>query len=392
VKPEEEPVKPDESQPPPTQTVESSRDQEVREAASLALAARQREAEMLHDLVEAPCTPHITAQPTRNLLAPENAWNGTDSGPVIPAYVTLSGGAVRSHGVDISRYQQNAIHYDRLRECGTQFAFVKMDQVFHEHANHLRAREIQVIPYHYLTVRGSWRGRPMNFVNNPSIFGDGATEAELLSAAREVGRGQAQAFLTKYNAEIPEQHREQELPGLRGQLIALDVEEVFNNERHRGITTEQRIGYGRFYAAALAQWVQTVRTAHPNAIIVFYTFPDVFASYLSHAQPADYAIVNSLPVWVAQTGDRRGLDLSSRSGNSGRSLQALCLSNGVGNRCIFHQYTHRGLFAAIQPPDADFTTRRPNTHDVNRYLGAQAVVTEFGTAFVRPVPGSVSER
>jgi|CXWL01.1.fsa_nt_gi GH25 family lysozyme M1 (1,4-beta-N-acetylmuramidase) len=377
-------AKPPEGAPPAAPAGESPRQREAREAASRNFTERSRAAEALHTLIDSSCTPMHVAEPSRSLFSPSGAWNGTDSGPVVHSYVTLNGLPVLGHGVDISHYQSNVIDYDRLRDCGTEFAFVKLDRSFPEHASRLRARDIPVIPYHYLTVRGAWRGQRTNFTDMPALFGDTATEPELLDAARAIGRQQGQLFLTKYETEIAPAERVLSLPGLSGQLVALDVEEVFNGELHRNVTTAQRAGYGRFYAAALAEWVRTVQRAQPNSVVIFYTFPDVFASYLSYALPDDYAVVNFMPVWVAQTGDRSGLDLTSRQGGSGRSLQALCLSNGAGNRCIFHQYTHRGVFAAIQEPNADWTSMTPEHHDVDRYLGARAVVTEHGVTYVRP--------
>jgi GH25 family lysozyme M1 (1,4-beta-N-acetylmuramidase) len=391
-KPEDDEAKPAESTPPAPETPQSRAERERNRLRAQQEAEARENAERIGAAIAAACTPHPVAMDAHDFWNRPRLWGTTDAGPIVGHHVAVSDEDVLMHGVDISHHNDD-VDYARLAECGTEFAFVKMDQDFGSHAASLRSHNISVIPYHFLSSSARWNGRSQFMSCHPEFFGDAAMETQLLAAAEAAGRNQAATFLQRYASRVPADRRTVDLPGLSGQLIAIDVEATFANPSAVPACTaprstpDQNIRYGRYYGRVLSTWVGAVREQYPDAIILLYTDTNTFATHLAFATNDDYALASTMPVWVAQVTDESGRDIATRIATRteryGRQLQALCLANGAGNRCIFHQYTHRGLFGA-KNGERDWAVATPVHHDVDRYLGARPVVTEHGITYVRP--------
>jgi hypothetical protein len=301
-----------------------------------------------------------------------------DSGPIIKGFLDLrnpSGGILDiQHGVDLSHHNKQ-VNYSELSRCGADFAIIKMDNHFINHFQQLNLHGIPVVPYHYLSVAANNR---LDYKKRPEIFsapnGTALSESalrNLLNIAEVMGREKAKFFVAEYLARMPEQNRTFSLAGLNGQIVAVDVEEYFNGKS----TLVQRQAFGRFYAAMLASWIREVRSRLFDIKIIFYTFPDIYTSYLQFALPDANAIINAMPVWLARTrATGEDFDLKSE-----QNLQRICWSNNVGNRCILHQYSHRGVFAVNSRP-----SQNPPAHiDVNRLFVAKEVANGVGQQIVR---------
>ncbi|WP_174654545.1 hypothetical protein [Mesorhizobium prunaredense] len=276
------------------------------------------------------------------------------------------------HGVDLSHHNDRIL-YGELKRCGASFAILKMDKRFKIHKTELAGRDIRVIPYHYLSVVS---GEGKDYTRRPKEFSLQATSEEnrgagLLRIAENMGKTKAARFISQYESALSPTERTSELSGLKGKLIVLDVEEYFKVRS----TSNQRISFGRFYAAMLASWVKTVKSSYPDAKIIFYTFPDIYTSYLQFAFPSDHAVIHGMPVWLARTrGDASDFDLKSS-----KQLQRICLSSSGGNKCILHQYTHRATFGV-----PNITGLYPPLHiDVNRLFSAKEVQDGEGFQYVR---------
>ncbi|WP_419790223.1 hypothetical protein [Sinorhizobium medicae] len=321
----------------------------------------------------ADCLPRETAP--GDFLNTPKVWGTTDSGPILDGFLELrneTGLHKIEHGVDLSHHNDQIV-YDELKRCGASFAIVKMDKRFDSHKTELSKHGMRVIPYHYLSVVGSGG---LDYKRHPSAFTLAATSEAtrnggLLGVAEQMGRSKAARFITLYHAALTEDERVSELSGLQGKIIVLDVEEHFTVPSSQ----KQRISFGRFYAAMLASWVNTVKNAHPDAKIVFYTFPDIYTSYLQFAHPQDHAIIHGMPVWLARTrGDASDFDLKTS-----KQLQRICLSASGGNKCILHQYSHRAIFGVRKVP-----RRNPPLHiDVNRLFAVKEISDTLGNQYVR---------
>lgn len=300
------------------------------------------------------------------------AW-GNDSGPIVTGFLdfrSATDGSPVEHGVDLS-HNNDAVLYEELRRCGATFAIVKMDNAFTIHSAGLSAQGIDVIPYHYLSVyyqNTDYKRVPGLFSGPQGSDLQPADTARLHAIATTMGRAKAQDFASDYRNRVPASRRMVDLAGMRGQIIALDVEETFPNTMKS--TPIQKKNFGRFYAAMLSAWVNETHEQFPDAIIVFYTFPDVFTSYLQYALSDDYATIHGLPVWLARTrADASDFDLTSS-----KDLQRICTSTSAGNRCIIHQYTHRGVFGVRSAPSA----RIPNHIDLDRLFSVSQVRDSAG--------------
>ncbi len=323
----------------------------------------------------ADCLPHPTA-PGAFLNSPAT-WNGTDSGPILDAFPDLKIGqnlASIVHGVDLSVNNDRVLYTD-VKRCGGDFAILKMDRAFIAHRDKLSPLGINVIPYSYLSVVDSQRH---DYKKNPSQFSNaGSTELsdsqlnDLLAIGRAMGAAKSKACVSNYSALISLAPSNISLAGLNGQFVAVDVEETFSVPA----SSIQRKAYGRFYAAMLSAWIQETKKSLPNVIVLFYTFPDVYTSYLQFAFPAENAVIHGMPIWLARTrGDGSDFDLTTD-----KNLQRICLSSSGGNRCILHQYSHRATFPVSQVPK----TNPPRHIDVDRLFFVKTVQEQQGAQIVR---------
>jgi hypothetical protein len=325
--------------------------------------------------VTADCLPHPTA-PGAFPNSPAT-WNRTDSGPILDAFPDLKIGqnlAPIVHGIDLSVNNDHVLYTD-VKRCGGEFAILKMDGAFIAHRDKLSPLAINVIPYSYLSVVDS---QGHDYKKSSSQFSNaGNTELSddqlngLLAIARGMGAAKSKVFVSSYNALISPAQSNISLAGLNGQFVAVDVEETFSVPAN----SIQRKAFGRFYAAMLSAWIEETKKSLPNVIVLFYTFPDVYTSYLQFAFPAENAVIHGMPIWLARTrGDGSDFDLTTD-----KNLQRICLSSSGGNRCILHQYSHRATFPVSQIPK----TNPPRHIDVDRLFYVKIVQDQQGGQIVR---------
>jgi hypothetical protein len=324
---------------------------------------------------DADCLPRKIA-PGQFLNSP-TSWNKTDSGPILDGFLDLNidGAPVPIvHGVDLSKYN-NLILYSVAKACGGDFAIVQMDTGFSAHLEQLRKVSLKVIPYGYLSVVDA---SGHDYKKYPAQFADldQAAMDALKTKARAIGEAKADDFIFQYEKQVPDEIRAVDIAGLQGRFVVVDVEEVFAPGSY---PETQRANYGRFYGSLLAGWVARVQQKLPDVIIIFYTFPDVYASYLQYADPAENAVIHGMPIWLASTGaDGGDFDLTCKNVRC-KNLQRLCLSTSGGNRCIIHQYSHRATFPVGQVPKIN----PPRHIDVDRLFYVKQVKDQAGIQFVR---------
>ena len=323
----------------------------------------------------ADCLPHPIA-PAAFPNAP-STWNNTDSGPILDAFPDLKQGQALAsivHGIDLS-VNNNRILYSEVKRCGGEFAILKMDSAFNTHRDKLSPFGIHVIPYAYLSVVDStghdYKKAPEEFSNAGNTELTDAQLSALMAKGREMGVVKSKTFVANYNALISSAQSTIDLAGLNGQFVAIDVEETFS----RPSTPIQRTAFGRFYAAMLSSWIEETKKSLPKVVVLFYTFPDVYTSYLQFAFPAENAIIHGMPIWLARTRP----DGSDFNLTADKNLQRICLSSSGGNRCILHQYSHRATFPVSQSPK----TTPPGHIDVDRLFFVKTVADQQGTQIVR---------
>lgn len=279
-----------------------------------------------------------------------------------------------AHGVDLSHHNKS-VGYEELVKCGANFAIIKADYYFNTHSNSFLKHNISVIPYYYLDVVSQ---TGIDYRNNPQKFstpqGSELSSDALKTLAQEgraLGKNKAESFLEKYR-EKAESLNPVSVAGLSGRIVAIDVEEYI---RSKNVKKHEYRDYGRFYASMLAGWVSKVKEAYPDMLVLLYTFPDMYVSYLQYALPEDNEIIQGLPIWLAHL-SRYGDDINFKN----KGLERLCNSTAGGNRCIVQQYTHRGVFGVIQPKHKPF----PPIHiDIDRMFYVNVVETNAGKQYVR---------
>jgi len=321
------------------------------------------------------------------------SW-GDDSGPIVAGFVDSkrpSGGLFDLiHGVDLDSY--NAVDHAEIADCGGKFAIVRINQhdaaghdildtLFSTNVQNLAKLNIPAFPYYFLTLPPQLRD--ISKFSNPLTA---AAEAQYRKTYEDAGANAAQQFIAllagaKYDIPI------NEVVGLKGRFVSVDVEQSPSNAGNANTTAARY--YGTFYSFAVCSWVKTVTTKLPGLIPLLYTFPAVYGSYLAIAEPDAYACLHGLPVWVARTygngweaireTDPAHCTGSSSICNTDRLVQKLCEIEG-GNRCIIHQYTHRGTAIAIGK-----TSRSgiPPHIDMDRFYMSKTTNANAGLQFVR---------
>lgn len=299
---------------------------------------------------------------------------GMDSGPIASGFVDLKTHEYIGyhHGVDLSEY--NSISYDKINDCGANFSFVKLKQNqpngFVKHRDELHKRGINTIPYYYLNA-------PSNYQGNPKLFGDlnDTSKAALLKTGRDLGRAQAKLFIEDASKAFPNGLPEVNVASISGQMVALDVEDVF--DKNLRPSRKQINNYGAFYAAMARAWIDSVKEKYPKAIVFFYTTPWIFYDYLTQASEEDNKFIHGLPIWIANTRPDGGdIDLNNKA------VSRVCYSASAGNRCIVHQYTHRGIFAVRREPVSYDGNIVPHI-DLNRFFETSVAYDAFGKQYVR---------
>jgi hypothetical protein len=331
------------------------------------------------------------------------AW-GNDSGPIVTeGFVDTRsprGGIFNAvHGIDVAAGDN--VNYSKFVECGGGFAIVRInhsitkkgqisgpiDQEFALHMREFAAHGISGIPYFYFSLPSSLKrlnDLDRNFSNNEfdalrdKYFQFGQQSAQIFLSYVEELSGQTK------DAAVPEN----DIAGIRAKFVALDVEEV-----PVGSTSAADISgknYGRLYAAAVCAWVQSVRQRYPNFVPILYTFPAIYGEYLQYALPRDNACLQGLPVWIARTyGNGWEAIRDTNPSNCAKRNSSICATDRyvkltceiqAGNRCIIHQYTHRGTpFALGSTGKNGF----PPHFDLDRFYIAKVSTTNTTPQYVR---------
>jgi hypothetical protein len=296
------------------------------------------------------------------------AW-GMDSGVIVRGFLDLRdhiGVHDVTHGVDISHH--NEVDYDNLHKCGAKFAVVKMDTMFKSHSEALQNRGITVVPYAYLGVPKQFRYWPERLSSDHEMN-------KLSTIFVERGKKEAAIFIERAREALGK--KLSYLPGMDKPVFVLDIEETLDTSTRSAaewrknnnlpviaetsIKADQRVRYAKLYSSMVVSWINKVQESFPETVVVFYTFPDMYSSYLIHANTEDYKRISSLPIWLANTradgGEPAWVECTTLDDNC-KGVQRMCQSAAGGNKCILHQYTHRGLFGVRQknsdvPPHLD---------------------------------------
>jgi len=304
-------------------------------------------------------------------------WGTSDTGIIASGFVDLSQGDGKvfelEHGVDLSVY--NAIAYDKAKQCGASFAFVKLDDMYDLHLQKLREVGIRTLPYAFFPIPPELR--------TSAPFGEAPEGSQkldqLLNKFEALGKGAAENLLSQLKRRGGLQPVS--FANSQVKVIAVDIEQKLGDEPHS--TKEQRVAYGRAYARSLCSWLETMHSEQPSLVAVLYTTPAVYGDYLRYALSRDNACINGLPIWLAHTTSDAGDSIYSStrgasSPNIDQAAQRLCLVNG-GNRCVIHQYSHRAIFAAVGSPRQNVP---PHT-DIDRWFVTRVISAEAGPQYVR---------
>jgi hypothetical protein len=320
------------------------------------------------------------------------SW-GNDSGPIVAGFVDSKrpAGSLFDliHGVDLDSY--NAVDYSQIINCGGKFAIVRtnqhannqdsLDTLFSDNMAGLARQQTSAFPYFFFALPDELR----KISKYKSKLSD-SDEAQYRKSYESAGVQAAQTFLNllttaKYSVPI------NEIAGLKGHFVAVDVEQTPSDASQSNQIAAKY--YGTFYSAAVCSWIKAVTGELPQLVPVLYTFPAVYGDYLQFADADVNACLQGLPVWVARTYGNgweaiRETDPSHCTGSpslctTDRLVQKLCEIQS-GNRCIIHQYTHRGTAIAIgRTPKSGI----PPHIDLDRFYTAKTVTTNAGTQFVR---------
>lgn len=325
--------------------------------------------QMVHASQAAECPRHSAPGAFSN---PGTPWQKTDTGIVVDGFVEFASPSTGTyqlrHGIDLSQY--NLVDYRKLRDCGAEFAFVRIDSKYAKHVAELNKVGIQVYPYYYFPIPKKLRQRQYYGYQTPS------SEASNLAAFASIGREAALKYIAS-SIELPPAAAAlvQPLNPVKS-LVALDIEEKLIDEEHS--TLLERTHYGRNYARAVCSWARAVRERYPEDLVVLYTTPSIYFDYLDKALPEDHECLQGFPIWLARTTVDGGDVIRSSNSVIDRYAQRVCLVAG-GNRCITHQYSHRGTFGSFGAT----TDGSPPHVDLNRFFDMKSVVNAAGQQYVR---------
>jgi hypothetical protein len=304
-------------------------------------------------------------------------WNKTDSGPIVDGFIhpISRNGTMLKHvqGIDLSRYNKH-ISYSTLSECGGKFAFVQMDELFDDHLDGLMQANVTGMPYYFFSL-------PKELLK-ASALPISPTEQQIREARQkygDAGRQAAAEFL-----EISDEYEKQRgsrmpadttIGGLTRKFVGLDVEQ----QPIKPIDTEHARQYGRFYATAICVWIQAVKAKIPDIVPLLYTYPAIYGDYLRYAYTEEAECLDQYPVWISRTYPNgwEALTNQKKMSSVDKVVQRFCLSPR-GNRCLIHQYTHRGIFMATKQ-----SRPIPIHFDLDRFYDAKVVDTQLGQQFVR---------
>lgn len=309
---------------------------------------------------------------------PSKPWQNTDTGVVVDGFVDFSaappGVFQLRHGIDLSAH--NIVDYRKLRDCGADFAFVRIDKKYAQHVAALQKVDIEVYPYFYFPIPTNLRQRLYyHSQTQPSLTGN-------LTAFASIGKEAGRRYIASVAGAAPTTPATRATPppphrvDSARSMIALDIEEKLIDEEHS--TPLERTYYGRNYARAVCAWAETVRERFPDNVVVLYTTPSIYFDYLDKALPEDHLCLQGFPIWLARTTVDGGDVIRSSNSVIDKYAQRVCLVSG-GNRCITHQYSHRGVFGSLGAT----TDGTPPHIDLDRFFDMKSVDNAAGQQFVR---------
>ncbi|WP_321871021.1 hypothetical protein [Burkholderia ubonensis] len=318
-------------------------------------------------------SPKYTAPIPSSIQNPRMPWNHTDTGAILDGFVGLKDVSGLQYGIDLS--SNNVIKdYGRYSRCGAKFAFLRLDDGYRTHATALAREQWTTIPYVFMPILPSMRN-----AKDYVTLGTNST-ALIQKFLKEFGQKGVESADTLPN--LLETQGLSGVPhisfsGLSGRIVALDVEEKLTDER---TSASARRFYGRFYARAVCSWITRAKVLYPDIQVIIYSTPSVFGDYLNYAYPEDDDCLRGVPVWMART-TADGGDLVRQPGSKDVNdlySQRACLQP-AGNRCIVHQYSHRGVIGSVLP----VTDPRTPHVDLNRAFHVKAVRDAKTAQYVR---------
>ncbi|CAG9241757.1 conserved exported hypothetical protein [Burkholderia diffusa] len=317
--------------------------------------------------------PKYTAPLPATIQNPRVPWNRTDTGAILDGFVGLKDASGLLYGIDLS--SNNVINdYGRYSKCGAKFAFLRLDGRYRTHAAALAREQWATIPYVFMPIPGDMRDEREYAVLTTDSK---ASIQEYLKEFERKGVESADTLPDLLEAQGLSDVPHISFSGLSGRILALDVEQKLNNER---TSASARRFYGRFYARAICSWITRAKVHYPDIQVIIYSTPSVFGDYLNYAYPEDDDCLRGIPVWMART-TADGGDLVRQPGSKDVNdlySQRACLQPG-GNRCIVHQYTHRGVIGSVLP----VTDPRTPHVDLNRAFRVKVVRDARTSQYVR---------
>ena len=296
------------------------------------------------------------------------AW-GTDSGILIDGFADLVDGTGHTYlaapGTDIS--SNNFVDFKTLTSCGAAFAFVRMDNNTTSNWTNLLSNNIVPILYDFFNI-------PKNLRQSSLYSNTNSKEVETyMSEFSNIGATSEHSLEQNLTDTLV---RPKSISHFGHEIISIDVEQTLTNDRTS--SPQERVAYGRYYAHAVCSFITQLHNARPDVVPIMYTTPSVYGGYLLYAYPADFNCLQGFPIWMAWTTPEGGDIIRSSHDTVDQWSQRACLASG-GNRCIIHQYSHRGLFATL----GRGSPGQPSHIDLDRFFDVKVVPTSVGTEYVR---------
>jgi hypothetical protein len=271
----------------------------------------------------------------------------TDVGIKPTGFVDLKSGAATVHGIDVSKYQDEA-NFSLAYKCGARFAYIRLsggeneqnDHMYRLHWPNARAAQLLTGPYHNLSVipAGARRWYSAKSDERPAIL------RGLKSIASASGRTQAQMFLGHLDEMLSFEVQGQN--GARPTYLPIAID--LSTDPLPAANDAERQQFGVIFGTVACSFVQTVRsnqkTAH--AKIILFARPHIYAAYGLNRSECG---LEELPVWISyhsRDGDR--YDAPGASGDKA-AVDYLCRPRSADDRCIIQQYTSFGGFAVFKP-------------------------------------------
>lgn len=276
---------------------------------------------------------------------------------IAPAgFVELADGTPTIHGIDVSKYQDEA-DFKSVAECGGRFAYVRMsagtdpdnELLYRTHWANVRASGLVPGPYHNLSVVPATTGE-LRTVPETELQ---SRVDQILPYARASATIQAKIFLQRLNEVTSLDPRTGTTPPPY-LPIAVDLSSrPFAEE-----APVRRLAVGRVYGAMVCRFLEEVRGSADGRrpAILFIGLADYDAYGLAQA-PCD---LTAPYIWVRH---RPADGTSFRTNYPAAVVERICArrpthqvaargdgtASGSTGRCIMEQYSSYGGFAVFRP-------------------------------------------